>query len=56
MKLDSRTKIIVFNPKPDDVLRNLNEEIPRDRVIKIPQYFGTSEGNEALRTLRARGV
>ena len=56
MKLDAETKLIVFNPHPDDVLLNLGENLPDDRVIKIPQYFGTPAGKKAVSNLSARGV
>lgn len=56
LKLDAEAKLIVFNPNPDDVLLNLGESLPDDRVIKIPQYFGTPAGNNAVSNLSARGV
>jgi hypothetical protein len=56
MKLDADTKLIVFNPHPEDVLQNLGEELPKNRVIKIRQYFGTPAGNKAVSELSARGV
>jgi hypothetical protein len=31
-------------------------EIPKNKIIKIPPYFGTKAGNEALRPLKVRGV
>jgi len=56
IRLDPDSKLIVFNPNPDDVLKNLGEELPDNRVIKIPQYFGTPEGDKAVSDLSAYGV
>lgn len=51
MNSNKQATLIVFNPHPDDALQNLNYEIPENRVIKIPQYFGTKTGKKAVETL-----
>lgn len=53
MKMNTTARITVINPNPDNVLKNLNGQIPDDRIRKIPGYFGSKEITNQLRSLKS---
>jgi len=44
--------MIVINPDPDKVLKNLNGRIPSNRVKKIPGLFGSEKIRDILNNLQ----
>ena len=48
MKYNKEAKLYVFNPHAEEVIKNLNNEIDRKRIIEMPYKFGTPEGKKAI--------
>lgn len=59
MELNEKSQLIVINPKPDEVLENLYNNIPEDTKWRIPEHrvykcvgkFGSPEVFEYLKTI-----